>query len=315
MSAFKLYAVKLANLGYSPVPILPGEKRPLPVCDHYAHWNELRERALTEKQINGLARWKPDLGLGVAGGYNCLVPVDFDMTDPAIKRAAASAIPKMVVAKRGRKGGTPFYWNPDGMIEGCKFKRKLEDGGWDMLVEVLVTGQTVLPPTIHPDTLAPYEWRTPATLFNTKVDDLPRILDGHVQALAASLSKWIAKPKTEQKSASVFNGQMSDDERMKAWARAALRREADELSGFTQGRNLGIFFAGCNIGKYIWHGILRESEVERQLLNASVRNGYNNASHGGHSKALKSLRSGVNKSRNDRLPELDKYESNQLCAG
>lgn len=304
MSAFRLYATQLRNLGFSPVPILPLEKRPLPVCDHYAHWNELRDKALTVKQIDGLARQRPDLGLGVAGGYNCLVPIDFDMTDPAIKRAAAGAIPRIKVAKRGQKGGTAFYWDSSGMIDACKFKRKLPDGGWEMLVEVLVTGQTVLPPTIHPDTMKPYEWRTSATLLNTKVDDLPQIAPAHVEALAHSLSRWLAKPKAEHRPASIYNGQMSNDERMKAWARAALRKEVDSLSHFTQGRNIGIFHAGCAIGKYIWHGLLREGDVERQLLNASAKNGYNSASHGGQVKALKSLRSGLRKARNDSLPNL-----------
>ena len=147
MSAFKLHAQELLDNGFSPVPIKAGSKRPL-----FDHWDMLRAKPLRPSQIRALDHSHPHLGLGVAGGFNCLVPVDIDTNDPAIKRAILEAIPKPMVAKIGVKGFTSFYWDDSGMIDGMKFKC-----GSDFFAEILVTGQSVLPPTTHPETLLPYK--------------------------------------------------------------------------------------------------------------------------------------------------------------
>lgn len=310
MSPFQQYASTLLNNGMSPIPIIPNQKRPLGVCAFYEHWNELRERPLLPRQIDILCRSNPYLGLGVAGGFNCLVPVDIDTDDPDIKRAAFKALPPAKVVKQGKKGGTIFYWNSDGMIEAQKFKRP-RGTGWDFLAEILVTGQSVLPHTIHPETMKPYRWLTSATLFNTKVDDLPEIRQEHIAALAEALKPWLERPESitlarECKPGIGINAQML------SYAQGALNGEFQRLSSLSEGRNLGLFYAALRLGKFVKAQVLSQSEVERKLMDATNRNGYAQAKHGGKIRAIKSLRSGLKTCHSSNLPDLRREHAQEV---
>ena len=67
-----------------------------------------------------------------------------------------------------------------------------EDGrrSWPPLVELLLHGtQSVVPPTIHPDTGQPYRWLTPDTLEDTPLGDLPELPADPVARLDAELGK------------------------------------------------------------------------------------------------------------------------------
>jgi hypothetical protein len=163
---FGLYAPLLLRNGYSPVPIEPGSKRPLSAI---GDWSRLREIPLTQAEITTIAAEHRQAGLGVAGGYGGLVPIDIDTADKDILAAIATVLPEPIVSKRGRRGGTAFFRDSSGIIMPRKFKGR--DG--NMLLEVLVTGQTVIPPTIHPETGAPYQWLTDYTLFDVCIDELP----------------------------------------------------------------------------------------------------------------------------------------------
>src|SRR5271166_626600 len=145
--AFAQFAAFMLEGDYSPVPIKVGEKRPL-----FAKWDRLRSAALTPHEIEELCRKVPGLGLGVAGGFNGLIPVDVDTDDREIVSAVSSALPRPEVAKVGQRGFTAFYWDPAGAIDAMKFRHPRMDGGFDVLVEILATGQSVIPPTVHPDT-------------------------------------------------------------------------------------------------------------------------------------------------------------------
>jgi hypothetical protein len=300
MSAFKLHAHDLLERGYSPIPVLHGTKRPLGKCAFYEHWDELRSKALLPQQIDILAR--SNFGLGVVGGYNCLVPIDFDTDDCEIKRAAIKVLPPVTVAKVGKRGGTTFYWNSDGLIDGCKFQRKSPDGkGWEMLIEILATGKTTLPPSIHPDTGLPYKWVTDATLFNTKIDDLPEIRKQHIDDLRAALQPWLPPPVAFTRA---YSSAVTTDDHIRAYAKAALRQEVIRLSSLSEGRNWGIFKAACKLGRFVNHGALSEAELQGALLQASRTNGYAQVKHGGLRQAFKTLRSGLKKSQGDPLPDL-----------
>jgi hypothetical protein len=165
---FGLYAPLLLRNGYSPVPIHPGSKRPLGAI---GDWSRLRETALNEAEIATIAAEHPDAGIGVAGGYRGLIPIDFDTEDKEILAAINTVLPDALVAKRGRRGATSFYRDPSGLIKPRKFKGL--DGG--MLLELLVTGQTVIPPTVHPESGEPYTWLTDYTLFDVCIDELPEL--------------------------------------------------------------------------------------------------------------------------------------------
>lgn len=303
MSAFKQYAARLIDMGYSPVPILPGSKMPLPSCRFYAHWNELRGHALSFEQVESIARWRPHLGLGVAGGYNCLVPTDTDTIQPAIQRAIRDALPKSSVSKMGAKGWTDFFWDQSGLIEAVKF-REYKERGFDTIAEVLVTGQSLLPPTIHPETLLPYKWLTEATLFNTPIDQLPVITVDHIKALRVALKPWLPDP-SQNAVRLKHAASIKADDRMHNYARVALRKEAERLSMLSTGRNWGLFAAACKLGKFVHNGAIPQSVVENTLMQATKANGYAAARHGGVRQAWKTLHSGLKKSCGDVLPNLD----------
>src|SRR5262249_53456748 len=98
---FTDWAVHLVDLGYSPVPLRAGEKRPLE-----DGWDRVRRTPMTVAEIEALVHKYPGLGLGVAGGYNGLVPVDVDTDDKTIRAAIRSALPEPLVVKRGAVGAT-----------------------------------------------------------------------------------------------------------------------------------------------------------------------------------------------------------------
>jgi Bifunctional DNA primase/polymerase, N-terminal len=167
-SIFGLYAPLLLRNGYSPVPIEPGCKRPLAAV---GDWNRLRVTPLTDDEIVAIGTEYPNAGLGVLGGYRGLVPIDIDTEDADIQAAIDAVLPDYLVAKRGRRGATVFFRDPSGLIKPRKFKKA--DGS--MIMEVLTTGQVVIPPTMHPETQLPYRWLTEYTLLQVHIDELPEL--------------------------------------------------------------------------------------------------------------------------------------------
>lgn len=102
-----------------------------------------------------------NIGL-VTGKLSGVVAIDID------KDSAKELVPLSPVVKRGKKGETRFFrYNGE-----VNFKRH------DVGIELLSDGnQTVLPPSIHPETNEPYVWITPDTLLDFDVKDLPLLPD------------------------------------------------------------------------------------------------------------------------------------------
>jgi hypothetical protein len=296
-SPFAHYAARLLAGGYSPVPLYG--KRPV-----FGKWDRLRSSALTPAEIEELCRTYGTMNLGAAGGFNGLAPIDVDTDDREIMLAVVKALPPVTVAKAGRKGFTAFYRDNAGMIEGQKFKRPLPGGGYDMLVEVLVTGQTVLPPSIHPGIGKPYVWKSRATLFNTGIDDLPEITPNHIKALKKALSPWMPRLKPFIPGIAADNTPKASGTRMEAYANTILANEVREISALSSGRNWALYAAGAKLGKYVHAGHLSAAKVMSGLMAASGANGYSQAKHGGKKQAQATIGSGLKKACGDALPAL-----------
>jgi len=185
MGPFARCAVHLLDGGYSPIPVRFASKRPL-----LKSWDHLRSKPLSRETITELSAKYPALNLAVAGGYGGLVPIDIDTDDADIIAAATSALPEPNVAKRGQRGFVAFYRGTPGRIWGRKFKMPGAGKG-KVIVEILTTGKTIIPPSIHADTGKPYLWTTKATLLNTRVTELVRITPSHITALARALRPWV----------------------------------------------------------------------------------------------------------------------------
>jgi hypothetical protein len=103
-----------------------------------------------------LARWGiGDTGVGIVGGAasHGAVAADIDTDDPAIRGTLAAVVPGSTVRKVGKRGETLFFHAPHVTAS----KKWLIDG--KVICELIGPGrQTVIPPTIHPDTNAPYRW-------------------------------------------------------------------------------------------------------------------------------------------------------------
>jgi hypothetical protein len=292
--AFAFGALRLLRAGYSPVPIRPGSKRPI-----IEAWDKLRKVPLSEFEIWRLVRENPLLGLGVAGGYNGLVPVDIDTDDDEIGDAVMDVLPRPLVAKAGQRGLTCFYRSAV-PITACKFKTPTA-----MLVEILTSTQTVIPPTVHPDTSKPYIWLTKRTLFDTPVGELPAITPATIGEIAAVLARWLPQRKAHvTQAASSSSTTTSSPSRYTAYARGALAGEARRLQAMPKnsGRNQTLFAAVCRLGKWVHHQVLDARSFEAVLLAACNANGL--VAEDGLKKVRATIASGLRHAQNDVLPAL-----------
>ena len=134
------------------------------------------------------ARWSEgDSGVGVITGpaSHGVVAIDIDTDDPSIITAIMSALPPTPIKKRGAKGETLFYYGP--YIETST--------SWNIegrrVVDLIGPGrQTVLPPTIHPDTGEPYVWTGSETLDQMQPSELPGLTADVLAKISAALGPF-----------------------------------------------------------------------------------------------------------------------------
>jgi len=92
------------------------------------------------------------------------------------------------VKKAGAKGETRFYYGPSIASQNWSL-----DG--NRVIEVIGPGrQTVLPPSIHPDTQQPYRWLTPDTLEDVQPQDLPALPEDIAEQITAVLAPFGYRP-------------------------------------------------------------------------------------------------------------------------
>jgi hypothetical protein len=277
--------------GYSPIPVHYASKRPL-----LKAWDHLREKSLSSASIAQIASERPQLGIAVAGGFNGLVPIDFDTDDMDILREVAKAIPRPNVAKKGRRGFVGFYRAADDLPRARKFLMPKGENGkpGKVLIEVLTTGKTVLPPSIHPDTKNPYRWlRGPgmATLYSRPIGNLVPITQRHIDALALVLRPWCPAP-MPAKLPKVRPGDILADERMRKYALGALRNAVANLAGMARdsGRNLQLFMSAGQLGIFMHSKVLAKGEIVPALLSACQQNGL--VAEDGEAQCLRTMESG-----------------------
>jgi len=164
--------VKYFENGVSVIPLIPNEKRPA-----ITEWSKYCVALPDAEKVEVYE--SSNFGIGAALGSVGLVAIDIDC-DPNFNKNHTKemaefiykACPQSPVRKKGNKGETRFFRYNEKTVNR-KIKLKI-DG--HTLVEILSTGcQTVLPPTIHPDTKRQYVWLTPDTLENFNIKDLPEI--------------------------------------------------------------------------------------------------------------------------------------------
>jgi hypothetical protein len=208
---FEEQALALVERGYSPLVIAPrceprpdGRKLPEGKAPGVRLGGEWRlafgwEKWCTEQVSEHKARaWArmigtaEDAGIGVACGRG-LICIDIDLED-AVEPLLA-ILPPSPVQKKGRKGISLFYRGNTDKIRSKNFRTPERVG----LVDLLAEGkQTVLPPSVHPDTNEPYFWWTDATLGDTPLSDLPELPDDIAERIGEVLKPFGYDPDRER---------------------------------------------------------------------------------------------------------------------
>jgi hypothetical protein len=163
--------------GYTAVhPIGPNTKVPMVFVNgefkNMIGWQDLNRTMVTAPQ--------PGAGIGVRLGLQrgglYLIALDWD--DDVLSGVAMSRFPSPV-CKVGRRGHTAFFTSRTDIAP-----KNFKIGGACRL-QVLSTGQqTVLPPTVHPDTKEPYWWLDDWTFENVKIENLPQLPSDYLEMIA-----------------------------------------------------------------------------------------------------------------------------------
>lgn len=167
---FAKNAPSLWELGLPVMPLRPRSKEAF-----IMRWQDLKERMPTpQEQAHWLANYMDNnIGLPLGPQSGC-VAVDIDTTDPVLIGIIEKICGYSPWERVGSKGKVMLYRFAG--QKGCKIK----DIDGKMICEILSSGnQIVLPPSIHPDTQAPYVSNVP---LQTVVKDL-RPLPENVETL------------------------------------------------------------------------------------------------------------------------------------
>jgi len=110
------------------------------------------------------------------GPVNNLIAIDVDTDLKGVLSVVENEAPKTPCAKFGKKGITKFY-------KGVRPKNNMfitrKHG---CMLEFLCSSKyTIVPPSIHPETNAPYRWVGSSVL--DAYDDIPEIKPQHLQAI------------------------------------------------------------------------------------------------------------------------------------
>jgi hypothetical protein len=200
VSPFATTAATYREQGLAIMPCGPGTKFPgrYTAADGWAtafDWQKYCERLPTSFELDIWERW-PDAGvclaLGRASAPNGLqlMAVDIDTENPAEVAAIRAVLPGSPVRKRGAKGETEFYLAPASVPN-----RPYNNAAKQRMLDLLGHGrQTVLPPTVHPGSGAPYHWTTLDTLENFAVADLPVLPEDIADRLSEALASFGHEP-------------------------------------------------------------------------------------------------------------------------
>lgn len=197
-SPFASAAPDLQSLGFSVVPLIPHDYAPHQgrgKCpgeyrsggwQGMSKWQRFRDSTPSAFEL-GLWSKAPGANIGLMMGTVArkdlhVVSLDFDAKDPDALDTLLRSAPASPMVKRGQKGETRFYLAPKTL------KSKPYDGPDGRLLDLL-TGfdcrQTVIPPSIHPDTGLPYVWLAGPV----RADELPVLTEDDMSALEEALEQ------------------------------------------------------------------------------------------------------------------------------
>lgn len=162
--------------GLPAIPVKPNSKQPA-----ISKWTGYNHNLPGETKKAEWLREYADCGIGLPLGIEfrngrCLGAVDID--DPRLVGVVRAALGSAPCTKRGKKGETIFVQ----FEKGLKSRKVAPKGSKPRVEFFLNTGMVAIPPSIHPDTGAPYEWGG-APLHEIDLSELPLLTEDLMQLI------------------------------------------------------------------------------------------------------------------------------------
>lgn len=277
---FQTLALELLALGLCPVLLKPGLKEP--VFHSFNRWqigqlspNDLQlsedKRPLyyNPKVIESWAREYPTANIGILTREAPTVDID----NPAAWEVVQHILPATPYIKAGARGWSMIY-RPS-VSDPISRTRRFANG--DLVhIEVLADGrQTVLPPSIHPDTGRPYVWLENSGPLGT-YGPAPELTQTHVQEIelalrtAGLLTTRVIGTKTADDGPWVGN-----EDRYAKFFRTRLTDKFAILSQAVSGsRQQALNDAVLSCSSAVRVGALSQQELYEAMHQACLQNGY-----------------------------------------
>lgn len=183
-TAFKLYKHGL-------IPIPTAGKRPV-----ITNWTDTKQ--FDDEFIYDLIEKYPSHNIGILTGNGlCAVDVDYDGERRIDYYAMIkNLLPNIACEKIGRKGFTIFL---RGDVKS--YKKRIGD---TLMFEILSEGkQTILPPSVHPETKKPYLWAD-KSILDFDLDELPELTQEIVDSLSFATDEFFSEKKVGARNAALW---------------------------------------------------------------------------------------------------------------
>lgn len=173
MTIFSSEAPKYWAAGLPVIPLMRAEKRPA-----INRWQLFADTHPNEDEKRVWLETFPDGNIGLPLGPTAgLVAIDIDTDDPKVLAVLDRVLPQTPWVRRGKKGAVRIY-----KYTGERTSR-IKGRDNSMICEVLSKGtQIVLPPSIHPETKAPYVANAPLYDVLGAVPQLPPDVEGLIRS-------------------------------------------------------------------------------------------------------------------------------------
>lgn len=308
-------ATALLALGLSPV-LLDGKK---PIFDNFtnymagpAHQSEMempenhRPLRYGPGQLELWQETYPRANVGMLTRDRPCIDVDDETAWEIIK----DLVPRTPHFKQGQRGGT-FIYSHDPADPVLRSRGHINRFTKKMVLEILADGrQTVLPPSIHPDTGQPYQWsKTPWGDPPTPLNDTvpPTISQRQVDAIEERLrAHGLIKQKVERQAG--LGRELREDEkhRYAVYLQPKLTERLETVRTAAEGgRQDALNGAVFALARWVRAGFIAEEWLEDQMRRACGADGNRYIISDGEKAFTRQFEKALDEGWAEELPDLD----------
>lgn len=201
---YETVGARLVERGYAALPIMPGTKRPGEFkaggwMGKYRWREEYTRRLPSRFEVQTWSASEAGVCVVCGPASKNLVAFDIDTDDPHIRAAILAVLPYTEVRKAGAKGETLFFLGThiEPLTEGGTLSPSWNIGKQRVLDLIGPGRQTVLPPTIHPDTEEPYRWTGTDALEDVDPSELTELPPDIIARMGEALRPFGWSPERE----------------------------------------------------------------------------------------------------------------------